>query len=208
LVDLRDLGSLRQQATLAPASLLAQSSSVSRIIQLSAAIGCSFVRQFDSNNGIDFYFDWGATHFFSKQAFVGLVGYAYQQITDDFGQSPILGGFRSRVLGVGPEVGYIFPVGGTQGFLSLKAYGEFDASNRPSGWNTWLRFAISPASTAVTPTQHLITKQALLTSRNGASLSPRKSGAGVEMRRELGFEIKTDAGDCGRWDVSLGLEIR
>jgi hypothetical protein len=110
-------------------------------------------------SGIDFHFDWGASHFLSKQVFVGLVGYAYQQITDDFGQPPVLGGFRSRVLGVGPQIGYIFPVGDMQGFLGLKGYGEFDASNRPSGWNTWLTFAISPAApTAVTPTKHLITK--------------------------------------------------
>jgi hypothetical protein len=110
-------------------------------------------------SGIDFHFDWGASHFLSKQVFVGLVGYAYQQITDDFGQPPILGGFRSRVLGVGPQLGYIFPVGDLQGFLGLKAYGEFDAANRPSGWNTWLTFQISPtAPTAVTPTKHLVTK--------------------------------------------------
>jgi hypothetical protein len=38
---------------------------------------------------------------------------------DDSGQSPILGGFRARVLGVGPQIGYIFPVGGMQGFLGL-----------------------------------------------------------------------------------------
>ena len=30
------------------------------------------------------------SHLLSKQVFVGLVGYAYQQITGDFGQSPIL----------------------------------------------------------------------------------------------------------------------
>jgi hypothetical protein len=110
-------------------------------------------------NGIDFHFDWGAAHFVSKQVFIGVAGYAYQQITDDSGQNPVLGGFRSRVLGVGPQLGYIFPVGDMQGFLGLKAYGEFDAANRPSGWNTWLTFAISPAApTAVTPTKHLLTK--------------------------------------------------
>lgn len=110
-------------------------------------------------SGIDFHFDWGASHFLSKQVFVGLVGYAYQQITDDFGQNPILGGFRSRVLGVGPQLGYIFPVGDLQGFLNVKGYGEFDAANRPSGWNTWLTFAISEAAPpTVTPTKHLITK--------------------------------------------------
>ena len=62
-------------------------------------------------NGIDFHVDWGASQFLSKQFFVGLVGYGYQQITDDFGQHPILGCFRSRVLGIGPQAGYLFPVG-------------------------------------------------------------------------------------------------
>src|SRR5882724_8990322 len=110
-------------------------------------------------SGIDFHFDWGVSQFLSKQVFVGFVGYAYQQITDDFGQPPILGGFRSRVLGIGPQLGYIFPAGDMQGFLGVKGYGEFDAANRPSGWNTWLTFAISEAAPkAVTPTRHIITK--------------------------------------------------
>jgi hypothetical protein len=111
-------------------------------------------------NGVDFHIDWGASQFLSKQIFVGLVGYAYQQVTDDFGQNPILGGFRSRVLGIGPQIGYLFPVGNMQGYLNLKGYGEFDAANRPSGWNTWLTFSISPTtpSSTVTPTQHLVTK--------------------------------------------------
>jgi hypothetical protein len=110
-------------------------------------------------NGIDLHFDWGVSHFLSKQVFVGLVGYGYQQVTDDFGQNPVLGGFRSSVAGIGPQVGYIFPVGDMQGFLGVKAYGEFDATNRASGWNTWLTFSISQAApAAVTPTKHLVTK--------------------------------------------------
>ncbi len=111
-------------------------------------------------NGIDFHFDWGASQFLSKQVFVGLVGYFYQQVTDDLGQNPILGGFRSRVIGVGPQVGYLFPVGNMQGYLNVKGYGEFDAANRPSGWNTWLTFSISeaPPASTVAPTKHLVTK--------------------------------------------------
>ena len=111
-------------------------------------------------NGIDFHVDWGASQFLSKQVFVGLVGYAYQQVTDDFGQHPILGGFRSRVLGVGPQIGFLFPVGDMQGYLNLKGYGEFDAANRPSGWNTWLTFSISPMAptSTVTPTRRMVTK--------------------------------------------------
>ncbi len=111
-------------------------------------------------NGIDFHVDWGASKFLSKQVFVGLVGYLYQQVTDDFGQHPILGGFRSRVVGLGPQIGYLFPVGDMQGYLNLKGYGEFDAANRPSGWNTWLTFSISPMAptSTVAPTHRMVTK--------------------------------------------------
>jgi hypothetical protein len=111
-------------------------------------------------NGIDFHVDWGMSQFLSKQFFVGLVGYGYQQITDDFGQHPILGGFRSRVLGIGPQAGFLFPVGDMQGYLNVKAYGEFEAQNRPSGWNAWITFAISPMAptSTVTPTKHRIVK--------------------------------------------------
>lgn len=110
-------------------------------------------------SGVDFHFDWGASHYLTRQLFVGVAGYAYQQITDDSGQNPILGGFRSRVFGVGPQIGYNFPVADMQGFLGLRAYGEFGAANRPSGWNTWLTFSISPnAPIAVTPTKHLAVK--------------------------------------------------
>jgi hypothetical protein len=110
-------------------------------------------------NGIDFHFDWGASRFISKQVFVGLAGYAYQQITDDSGQNPILGGFRSRVFGLGPQIGYAFPLGDMQGFIGLRGYGEFDANNRASGWNTWLTFAISPAEpTAAKPVRQRFTK--------------------------------------------------
>jgi hypothetical protein len=110
-------------------------------------------------SGVDFHFDWGVSHFMSKQVFVGFVGYAYQQITDDFGQPAALGGFRSRIFGIGPQLGYIFPIGDNQAFLGVKGYGELDAANRPSGWNTWLTFSISEAAPkTVTPTRHLVTK--------------------------------------------------
>ncbi|WP_339034152.1 transporter [Bradyrhizobium symbiodeficiens] len=111
-------------------------------------------------SGIDFHLDWGVSQFLSKQVFVGFVGYAYQQVTDDFGQPAVLGSFRSRVLGVGPQIGYILPIGSNQAFLGLKGYGEFDAANRPSGWNTWLTFSISEAvpASAVAPTRHKVSK--------------------------------------------------
>jgi hypothetical protein len=64
----------------------------------------------------------------------------------------ILGENKSRIAGIGPQVGYLFPVGGMQGYLQLKGYWEFDASHRAEGWNTWLTFAISPPAEQPTPT--------------------------------------------------------
>jgi hypothetical protein len=113
----------------------------------------------DYQNGIDFHLDWGASQFISKQVQVGLVGYVYQQLTPDKGQAAFLGDMKSRVLGIGPQVGVIFPVGDLQGYLNLKAYGEFAAENRPSGWNAWVTFVISPpAPGEAKPTKPLVTK--------------------------------------------------
>ena len=110
-------------------------------------------------SGVDFHFDWGASHALTRQLFVGIAGYAYQQVTDNSGQNPILGGFRSRVLGVGPQIGFNFPVGDMQGSLGLRAYGEFDAANRAHGWNSWLTFTVSPPEPAATkPIRHLPAK--------------------------------------------------
>jgi hypothetical protein len=96
-------------------------------------------------SGIDFHLDWGAAQFLSKQVFVGLVGYVYDQITPDRGCAPILCPFESRVIGIGPQFGYIFPVGTMQGYFNIKGYGEFDNNARPDGWNLWLTFSLSPA---------------------------------------------------------------
>jgi hypothetical protein len=101
-------------------------------------------------SGVDFHLDWGASQFLSKQFFVGLVGYAYDQVSADSGSGDKVGAFESRVFSIGPQLGYIFPIAGKQGFLGLKSYFEFGAQNRPEGWNTWLTFAISDAPPTAT----------------------------------------------------------
>jgi hypothetical protein len=91
---------------------------------------------------------------------IGLVGYAYQQLTADSGAGATLGDFKSRVFAIGPQIGYLFPVGNMQGYLNLKGYKEFDAENRPEGWNVWLTFAISPTAPSEAPpaSRRMITK--------------------------------------------------
>jgi hypothetical protein len=97
-------------------------------------------------SGIDSHLDWGASQFLTKQLQVGLVGYFYEQFTSDSGCAPQLCPFESRVIGVGPQIGYIFPVGNMQGYVNLKAYGEFANNDRPDGWNVWLTYVLSPAA--------------------------------------------------------------
>jgi hypothetical protein len=77
---------------------------------------------------------------------VGLVGYAYDQVSADSGAGNRVGAFESRVFAVGPQIGYIFPIADKQGYLGLKSYFEFEARHRPEGWNTWLTFSISNAA--------------------------------------------------------------
>ncbi len=109
-------------------------------------------------NGINWHADWGMSKFLSKQLLVGAVGYFYNQITADEGAPLILGANKSRVAGIGPQIGYIFPLGTMQGYLNLKGYWEFDASRRPEGWNAWLTFAISPAAPHASTPKPRITK--------------------------------------------------
>ena len=110
-------------------------------------------------SGVDMHLDLGVSQFLTKQLQVGLVGYAYKDIGCDSGSGDRIGCFQSQVLGAGPQIGIIFPVGGMQGYLNLKAYAEFDGNDRPSGWNAWVTFVVSPAAPAPpTSPRPMITK--------------------------------------------------
>jgi len=98
-------------------------------------------------NGIDAHLDWGASYFFSAASHVGLVGYFYEQLSGDSGDGATLGDYKSRVIGVGPQVGHFFAFNGGKGYVSFKAYGELAAENRPAGWNVWLSVLL-PLSSA------------------------------------------------------------
>ncbi len=110
-------------------------------------------------NGIDFHLDWAASRFVSKNVQLGLGGYLFQQVTGDSGAGAKLGDFRGRVLGIGPQIGFIFPLGEQhQGYLNLKAYKDFAAENRPEGYSAWVTFAITPAAAEAPAKKPLIHK--------------------------------------------------
>src|SRR5262249_9414258 len=128
--------------------------------EFSAVLGFTynFINQATQyQNGVDMHLDWGASQFLTKQWQIGLVGYVYDQLSCDSGSRDRVGCFESRVFGIGPQIGYLFPIGELQGYLNLKAYGEFGNDHRPDGWNVWLTLAISPSHPTASPS-HLITK--------------------------------------------------
>ena len=73
------------------------------------------------------------------------LGYVYNQMTGDSGANPALGGFRSRVSGIGPQIGFFFPVADRDGYLNLRGYYEFDAKNRLEGWTAYITFSVEAA---------------------------------------------------------------
>ncbi|MDM0082885.1 transporter [Variovorax sp. J31P179] len=85
-------------------------------------------------NGVDSHIDWAASQFLSANWEVGLAGYVYYQLSGDSGSGARLGPFKSRVAAIGPEVGYAFKVGGLPAYANLRAYYEFWAQNRVSGY--------------------------------------------------------------------------
>ena len=107
----------------------------------------------DYQNGIDWHVDWGFSRLIDNKFQIGGVGYFYQQLTADRGAPAFLGENKSRIAGIGPQLGYLFPIGGMQGYINVKGYREFAAEHRASGWNAWLTFAISPSPPTETPSK-------------------------------------------------------
>lgn len=87
----------------------------------------------DYTSGIDSHLDVALSRSLQNGFFYGLVGYAYVQLTADEGQPDALGDFKSRVFGLGPQIGYTFEIGGRQIYTNLRAYHEFEAKNRTEG---------------------------------------------------------------------------
>lgn len=92
-------------------------------------------------NGVDAHVDAAVSHFLSPRLHVGVAGYFYQQVSSDSGAGAVLGDFKSRVVGVGPEIGVF--IGPHKTYLNLRGYYEVDAENRPEGWNALLTLAMS-----------------------------------------------------------------
>jgi hypothetical protein len=102
-------------------------------------------------NGVDMHLDLGASRFVTKELQLGLVGYAYRQVSCDSGAGNRVGCFESQVFGIGPQIGFVIPMGDLQGYLNVKGYKEFGAEHRADGWNTWVTLGLSAKPPASKP---------------------------------------------------------
>ena len=104
--------------------------------ETSAALGFTYNGMNTSTNyqsGVDSHLDWAVSQLLSQDWQVGVVGYVYYQLTGDTGSGDRLGSFKSRIAGLGPQVGYTFTVRGQQWYANLRGYWEFWAQNRLEG---------------------------------------------------------------------------
>jgi hypothetical protein len=98
-------------------------------------------------NGVDYHLDVAAAQFLNKQFYIGAVGYVYDQFTNDIGAPAFVDDPKSRVLGIGPQIGYLFQAApGVAGLFAVKGYYEFDNHYRADGWNVWVTLNLSPAA--------------------------------------------------------------
>lgn len=104
--------------------------------EFSAALGFTYNMENDDTgyqNGIDTHLDWAVSQFLNEHWQVGLVGYAYGQLTGDSSPIPAQNGLKSSVAAIGPEIGYSFMVNGQPAYANLRGYWEFAGKNRVEG---------------------------------------------------------------------------
>ena len=116
-------------------------------IEFSAVAGLTYnfmnpYTQYRSGN--DLHLDLSFSPYVSETMHFGAVGYLYEQVSGDSGSGAALGDFKSRVAGVGPQIGFFLPMGDRQGYLNLRSYYEFAAEHRLSGWSMFVAFSVEP----------------------------------------------------------------
>lgn len=116
-------------------------------IEFSAVVGLTynFINPYTQyRSGNDLHLDLSFSPYVSEIMHIGAVGYLYEQVSGDSGVGAVLGDFKSRVAGVGPQLGFFLPMGDREGYLNLRAYYEFAAEHRLEGWSMFVTFSVEP----------------------------------------------------------------
>jgi hypothetical protein len=105
--------------------------------EFSAVLGFTFNGENDDTNydsGNEMHLEIAGKQYLPNHFSLGIVGYWNEQLTGDSGGPAVLGDFKGRVFGVGPELSYQFTQSKTHPVtLDLRWYHEFDAKNRVEG---------------------------------------------------------------------------
>lgn len=113
-------------------------------VSLVAGLTHNFMNPYTQyQSGLDGHLDMGISYSPTESFYFGAAGYIYRQLGADSGPGATLGPFQSQVMGVGPQIGYAFKLGGVQFDAGFRGYREFAAENRPEGWNIWFTLAVA-----------------------------------------------------------------
>ena len=109
-----------------------------QVWDISLAAGVLFNTENDDTDyttGKEFHLDWFAGRYLSQTFGLGLVGYWYEQLSDDDGFIPpfLDDGFRGRGAGIGPALMKSFTLKGTNLTLIGKWIHDLESENRLDG---------------------------------------------------------------------------
>ncbi|HEX2888027.1 SphA family protein [Vineibacter terrae] len=110
-------------------------------LDLSMAIGITVNGKNPVTNyktGTEFHLEWAVSKNIGKQFSVGLLGYHYQQLSNDSGSGARLGGFKGRVTAVGATMAYNMLIASHPVSARIKFFSEFNTQNRPEGQAVFL----------------------------------------------------------------------
>lgn len=88
------------------------------------------------------------SQFLSEHWEVGVVGYAYCQLTGDSGSGNRVGAFKSRVASLWPELGYLYKIDGAPAHLNVRGHKECWAQHRVEGYALFATVSIPLGGTA------------------------------------------------------------
>jgi hypothetical protein len=114
--------------------------------EFSAVLGFTFNGENDETNydsGNEMHLELAGKQYLPNHFSMGVVGYWNEQLTADSGGPALLGDFKGRVFGIGPELSYQFTQSQTHPVtLDLRWYHEFEAKNRVEGDGVFLTFSV------------------------------------------------------------------
>jgi len=114
--------------------------------EFSAVLGFTFNGENDETNydsGHEMHLELAGKQYLPNHFSMGIVGYWNEQLTADSGGPAVLGDFKGRVFGIGPELSYQFTQSKTHPVtLDLRWYHEFDARNRVEGDAVFFTFSV------------------------------------------------------------------